>query len=350
MTNYAPTAFGDDGPVSPYAPPLAGDDWQAASPMRGWQITPPVVTGGRIPVVNGQPQETPPNGMNFPQGAQPALGADGAPVMRVSFAGANQQWYSINVGQSPLAQSQPLPMQARTVQSQPLPMQGQGIEAQLQAIQAQLTQTQAMQAQLMQAQAMQAQPALHPAWNMPVTPNAGMLVGPNNPAATRSQPEEAPAEDASRDFVLQIVQPSLVGLMDGSVSTLAPIFSVAFATHNPFTTFIIGLASALGAGISMAFSEALSDDGELTGRGKPFLRGGVTGLMTFLSGLGHALPFLLPNIHLALTTAYVVVAVELVVIAAIRHKFFGTSWWLSIVQVVGGGALVFAVAFLLGNA
>jgi VIT1/CCC1 family predicted Fe2+/Mn2+ transporter len=138
--------------------------------------------------------------------------------------------------------------------------------------------------------------------------------------------------------------------MDGSVSTLAPIFAVAFATHKPFTVFLIGMASALGAGISMAFSEALSDDGAETGRGKPFLRGGVTGLMTFLSGAGHALPFLVPNIQLALVLSYIVVAIELFAIAAIRHKFFGTSWWLSIVQVVGGGILVFIAAILLGNA
>ena len=137
--------------------------------------------------------------------------------------------------------------------------------------------------------------------------------------------------------------------MDGSVSTLAPIFAVAFATHRPFTTFLVGMASALGAGISMAFSEALSDDGDLTGRGNPFVRGGVTGLMTFLSGAGHALPFLIPNLQLALFVAYAVVAVELLAIAAIRHKFFGTNWWLSIVQVVGGGVLVFVAAMLLGN-
>jgi hypothetical protein len=138
--------------------------------------------------------------------------------------------------------------------------------------------------------------------------------------------------------------------MDGSVSTLAPIFSVAFATHNPFTAFLVGMASALGAGISMLFAEALSDDGDTTGRGNPFVRGGVTGFMTFISGVGHALPFLIPNLQLALTVAYAVVAVELLLIAGIRHKFFGTSWLLSIVQVVGGGALVFIVALLLGHA
>jgi VIT1/CCC1 family predicted Fe2+/Mn2+ transporter len=138
--------------------------------------------------------------------------------------------------------------------------------------------------------------------------------------------------------------------MDGSVSTLAPIFATAFATRQPFTAFLVGMASATGAGISMAFSEALSDDGVLTGRGSPVMRGSITGGMTFLGGALHTLPFLVPNIHLALVVAYIVVAVELIVIAAIRHRFFQTSWWLSIVQVVGGGALVFAAAWIFGNA
>lgn len=154
----------------------------------------------------------------------------------------------------------------------------------------------------------------------------------------------------SREFLLRIVQPGLAGLMDGSVSTLAPIFATAFATHHPLTAFLVGMASATGAGISMAFSEALSDNGELTGRGSPVVRGGITGIMTFFGGSLHTLPFLISNLHIALIVAYVVVAFELVLIAAIRHRFFGTSRWLSIVQVVGGGALVFAAALIFGNA
>ena len=157
-------------------------------------------------------------------------------------------------------------------------------------------------------------------------------------------------DSTSRNFLLRVVQPGLAGLMDGSVSTLAPIFATAFATHNPFTAFLVGMASATGAGISMAFSEALSDDGVLTGRGSPVIRGGITGLMTFFGGALHTLPFLITNIHLALTVAYIVVAFELVIIAAIRHRYFGTSWWLSILQVVGGGALVFIAALIFGNA
>ena len=155
---------------------------------------------------------------------------------------------------------------------------------------------------------------------------------------------------SSRDFLLRVVQPGLAGLMDGSVSTLAPIFATAFATHNSTTTFLVGMASATGAGISMAFSEGLSDSGQLTGRGSPAIRGGITGIMTFFGGSLHTLPFLISSIHIALLVAYVVVAFELVLIAAIRHRYFGTNWFISILQVVGGGALVFAAAFIFGNA
>src|SRR6202166_758045 len=122
-----------------------------------------------------------------------------------------------------------------------------------------------------------------------------------------------------RSFVLQTVQPGLGGLMDGSISTLAPIFATAFATHSSRSVFLIGSASAVGAGISMAFSEGLSDDGELTGRGNPVFRGMVTGLMTFIGGFLHTLPFLISNVHTALTWAYAVVGIELVVIAFIRN-------------------------------
>jgi len=152
-----------------------------------------------------------------------------------------------------------------------------------------------------------------------------------------------------RSFVLRVVQPGLAGLMDGSVSTLAPIFATAFATHSSHTVFLIGAASAVGAGISMAFSEGLSDDGELTGRGNPIFRGIVTGLMTFLGGFLHTLPFLIQNVHTALTWAYAVVGVELVAIAMIRHRYFKTSFALSCLQVIVGGGLVFASGVLIGQ-
>lgn len=152
-----------------------------------------------------------------------------------------------------------------------------------------------------------------------------------------------------KSFVLRIVQPGLEGLMDGSVSTLAPIFATAFATHRSHTVLLIGLATAVGAGISMAFSEGLSDDGSLTGRGNPIFRGFVTGLMTFAGGFLHTLPFLIANVHQALMLAYVVVGIELIAIALIRHRYFRTSFALSCLQVMVGGGLVFAAGVLIGQ-
>jgi VIT1/CCC1 family predicted Fe2+/Mn2+ transporter len=150
-------------------------------------------------------------------------------------------------------------------------------------------------------------------------------------------------------FVLQTVQPGLAGLMDGSVSTLAPIFAVAFATHNHHYAFVTGLAAAVGAGISMAFAEALSDDGKLTGRGHPFRRGVIIGAMTFLGGIFHTIPFLISDINVALTIAYLVVGIELITIAYIRYKFFDMKFWLSVFQVVIGGGLVFLAGILIGG-
>ena len=152
-----------------------------------------------------------------------------------------------------------------------------------------------------------------------------------------------------RKFVLQIIQPGLAGMMDGSVSTLAPIFATAFATHNTHTTFVVGLAAALGAAISMAFAEALSDDGTVTGRGNPWLRGLVEGLMTFAGGVGHTLPFLIPNVQTALSVAYFVVGIELIVSAWIRHHYFGMNFIRSALQVIVGGALVFVAGVEIGS-
>jgi len=152
-----------------------------------------------------------------------------------------------------------------------------------------------------------------------------------------------------RLFVLQIVQPGLVGLVDGSVSTLAPIFAAAFATHRSSTAFLVGLAASIGAGISMAFAEALSDDGSLTGRGRPYFRGVVTGLMTTAGGLGHTLPFLLANFHTAISVAVIVVALELALISYVRQRYMDTPLFTSAVQVVVGGGLVFAVGVLIGS-
>jgi rubrerythrin len=164
-------------------------------------------------------------------------------------------------------------------------------------------------------------------------------------------PKARAAEDqtARRLFMLQYVQPGLAGLMDGSVSTLAPLFAAAFATHNTWSTFLVGLAAAIGAGISMAFAEALSDDGSLTGRGAPVVRGAVCGAMTTIGGLGHALPYLIPHFYVATSLAFAVVAVELAVISWIRMRYMDTPFLQAAFQVVVGGALVFAAGILIGS-
>lgn len=161
---------------------------------------------------------------------------------------------------------------------------------------------------------------------------------------------EVPEIEAENALVLRVIQPALAGLMDGSVSTLAPIFATAFATHQTHTTFVVGMAAAVGAGISMAFSEGLSDSGELTGRGHPFRRGAITGIATFVGGLLHTLPFLVPHYELGLIIAMIVVGIELLVIAWIRNRFFGTPLGQSMLHVVVGGLLVFAAGVLLGSA
>ena len=152
-----------------------------------------------------------------------------------------------------------------------------------------------------------------------------------------------------RLFLLQVVQPGLAGLMDGSVSTLAPLFAAAFATHNSTSTFLVGLAASVGAGISMGFAEALSDDGTLTGRGHPWARGLVCGAMTALGGIGHTLPYLIPNVKTATSIAVCVVLVELGVISWIRHRFMDTPLVSAILQIALGGALVFLAGVLIGN-
>lgn len=154
---------------------------------------------------------------------------------------------------------------------------------------------------------------------------------------------------AHRQFVLTWVQPGLAGLMDGSVSTLAPIFATAFATQDTWTTFLVGLAASVGAGISMGFTEAASDDGELSGRGSPVKRGFASGIMTMVGGLGHALPYLIPDFWTATLTAFVVVFLELWAIAWIQNKYMDTPFFRATMQVVLGGALVFAAGVLIGS-
>src|SRR5262249_55685358 len=165
-------------------------------------------------------------------------------------------------------------------------------------------------------------------------------------------PNEARAsedEDARRRFVLQIIQPGLVGLMDGSVSTLAPVFAAAFATHNPWNAFLVGMAASIGAGISMGFAEALADDGKLSGRGAPLLRGLVCGLMTFGGGIGHTLPYLIPYFYTATVIAIIVVLIELTVIAWIQWRYMDVPPLSAAAKVMIGGALVLAAGILIGS-
>ena len=151
-------------------------------------------------------------------------------------------------------------------------------------------------------------------------------------------------------FLLQRVQPAMVGLIDGSLSTLAPIFGIVFYTHRPHAAFIAGLATSIGAAISMAFSEGLSDTGEITGRGSPAMRGTITGAGTFLGGILHTLPFLIPNYHAAIVTAAIVVGFELIGLAVIRWRFFETSFAKSLLNLVVGGTVIAVVGALVGSA
>jgi len=156
-------------------------------------------------------------------------------------------------------------------------------------------------------------------------------------------------EDQRRRFILQIIQPGLVGLMDGSVSTLAPVFAAAFATHNSWTAFVVGLAASVGAGISMGFAEALADDGKLSGRGSPLLRGAVCGLMTTAGGIGHTLPFLIPAFYTATGVAFAVVVVELLAIAYVQWRYMEAPPVSAAAKVMLGGALVLAAGILIGQ-
>jgi len=174
---------------------------------------------------------------------------------------------------------------------------------------------------------------------------AGRLMEQNLTASARDEEDKA----ARRDFVLRVIQPGLAGLMDGSVSTLAPVFAAAFATGRSWDAFVVGLAASIGAGISMGFAEALSDNGSLTGRGAPLVRGTICGLMTTLGGIGHTLPFLIPDFWTAMAVAISVVIVELSVISWIRWKYMDTPPLAATMQVAFGGALVFATGIVIGS-
>jgi erythrin-vacuolar iron transport family protein len=168
---------------------------------------------------------------------------------------------------------------------------------------------------------------------------------------TNVTPDALAEEDATKKrlFVLQIVQPGLAGLIDGSISTLAPIFAAAFATHNTHDAFLVGLAASVGAGISMGLTEALSDDGEITGRGRPWIRGVVCGVMTAIGGLGHTLPYLIKDFWTATAIAGVIVAFELAAIAYVRWKYMETPFTSALIQVVIGGTLALLVGIKIGG-
>lgn len=174
---------------------------------------------------------------------------------------------------------------------------------------------------------------------------AGEIEAKRLPEAAKSKEDD----NARRSFILQIVQPGLVGLMDGSVSTLAPVFAAAFGTHNPWTAFQVGIAASLGAGISMGFAEALADDGKLSGRGTPYLRGLVCGLMTMAGGIGHTLPYLIPEFFTATVIAAVVVVFELLAIAYIQWRYMDTPPISAAAKVMLGGGLVLATGVLIGS-
>jgi VIT1/CCC1 family predicted Fe2+/Mn2+ transporter len=157
------------------------------------------------------------------------------------------------------------------------------------------------------------------------------------------------AQPSDRVRVLQVIQPGLLGLMDGSVSTLAPLFATAALTGRAHSAFVVGLAASAGAAISMALAEALSDDGELSGRGNPVVRGLVTGLGTLIGGMGHTLPFLITNLRTAMSLAYLVVVLELITIAYIKYRYMRSPLGRTILQIIGGGGVVFGIGLLLGR-
>jgi VIT1/CCC1 family predicted Fe2+/Mn2+ transporter len=163
---------------------------------------------------------------------------------------------------------------------------------------------------------------------------------------TPAKPQSASEKKA---FILQVIQPGLAGLMDGSVSSLAPLFAAALSTRSSHTAFLVGMATAVGAGVSMAFSEALSDDGKLSGRGSPLTRGLVEGAMTFIGAAGHALPFLIPSFNVAMTVAMGIVIVELFVIAWVRHRYMDTPLGKAALQIIIGGVIVFLAGIFIGK-
>ena len=308
--------------------PTQPDDDQDSEHLQSdkWAIMPPTITTGRLKAQNTklvplrddnesilQSRGGPVHVQKISTSA--SLHPTSEPLYRISFIGADRQWHRIQVGEVPvLPQAQPV---QNAIMPKSVSLDGWGTgEVDLAAI---------------DQKSFSAQ-------NMAGISMAGIIE------------EDDDDDDEEKGFFRQVVQPALEGLMDGSIASLAPIFLAAFTTHQPLTTFLIGTGAAISGGISEFISESLSDDEELSERGNPYIRGGITALFTVVSGMIPALPFLMSSLHLALIISYIVIIVELLVIAIARCKFLGVKWWVSALQVLGGGLLVFVAALLLGNA
>lgn len=326
--------------------------WGKEETGSSWQLVPPIISQGRLTAVhsNREVSSTEKDQANTP--SSPVGSHTSMPLFRVSFVGPDQRWYSVSTmidqHQTPQETATQLPNTPFNVVTGPYQTTWEVANA---------SPGPARNTPTGPRQAVWETPTIHPDPPSPQTPPAYQgwqrvrkpEMYPSWQGLAHPAMNNIRTPNAEKSLLWQFVQPGLAGLTNGSLLILAPIFAVAFATHHPSTVFLVGMASALGAGISIAFSEAFSSD-EITGLDKSFIRGGIAGLMTVLSGFGYTLPFLIPNIRLALFLSYGVVACELLGIAAVRHKFFGTGWLRSIIQVVGCGLLVLMVAVLLGNA
>lgn len=310
-----------------FSPTQSGDD-RNSEQLRSdkWPPMPPTITTGRLKAHNTKLVPLRDDGESILQSrggpvhvqkisTSVSLHSASEPMYRISFIGADRQWHRIQVGEVPvLPQAQP---GQNLTMPKSVSLDGWGVgEVDLSVINQKSFSAQSMSGISM----------------------AGIIE------------EDDDDDDEEKGFFRQIVQPALEGLMDGSIASLAPIFLAAFTTHQPLTTFLIGTGAAISGGVSEFISESLSDDEELSERGNPYIRGGVTSLFTVVSGIIPALPFLIPTLHLALIIAYIAIISELLVIAIARCKFLGVKWWVSALQVLGGGLLVFVAALLLGNA
>jgi hypothetical protein len=307
---------------------------------KSWQLVPPIVTGGEVPLSEDESEDQPRSWQLVPPivtGVHPAIprGATSASLPAVQRQiDTEGRSYALNPFPMPLRESQPVRI--------PAPFQIPVTSKGERVVSISATPTHVLDWDYQPQGARREHPGA------PVRPRNLLSLAGSSLAGVSGDDLEEYTE--RRRFFNQVVQPALEGLMDGSLSSLGPIFLTIFMTRQTLTTFFIGAGAALAGGISETFSEGLSDDEDLSERGNPFVHAGITGLFTFISGLIPALPFLIANYRVSLSLAYAVVLLELTAIAIIRCKFLGVKWWLSAIQIVGGGALVFIAAVLLGNA